>query len=137
MTFFKEAIENMAASSLRCVAIAYRSYEMEKVPSNEEELDQWALPENDLVLLAIVGIKVFIFHGILIKIYTYIARVVSSVFVVLLVSRSWPHFTLCIIHVIDLAAAFSKIYHILDVSVYRFTSLSANELLLNSDLLRL
>ncbi|XP_038717583.1 calcium-transporting ATPase 9, plasma membrane-type-like isoform X2 [Tripterygium wilfordii] len=55
--FFKEAIDDMAANSLRCVAIAYRSYELEKVPANEEQLDQWVLPENDLVLLAIVGIK--------------------------------------------------------------------------------
>ncbi|KAL5549596.1 hypothetical protein UlMin_004827 [Ulmus minor] len=55
--FFKKAIEDMAASTLRCVAIAYRSYELEKVPTDEEELDRWALPEEDLVLLAIVGIK--------------------------------------------------------------------------------
>jgi Ca2+-transporting ATPase len=57
--FFKKAIEDMAAGSLRCVAIAYRSIEMEKV-SDEEQLDQWALPEDDLVLLAIVGIKVHV-----------------------------------------------------------------------------
>ncbi|KAE9616341.1 putative calcium-transporting ATPase [Lupinus albus] len=55
--FFREAIDDMAARSLRCVAIAYRSYELNKVPSNEEELDQWSLPEEELVLLAIVGIK--------------------------------------------------------------------------------
>lgn len=48
----------MAARSLRCVAIAYRSYELDEVPSNEEDLDQWTLPEHELVLLAIVGIKV-------------------------------------------------------------------------------
>ena len=48
----------MAAQSLRCVAIAYRSYDLDKIPSNEEELDQWSLPEHELVLLAIVGIKV-------------------------------------------------------------------------------
>ncbi|KAJ0007801.1 hypothetical protein Pint_30512 [Pistacia integerrima] len=47
----------MAARSLRCVAIAYRSYEIDKVPSDEESLDQWVLPEDDLVLLAIVGIQ--------------------------------------------------------------------------------
>ncbi|MCD7471685.1 Calcium-transporting ATPase 10, plasma membrane-type [Datura stramonium] len=56
MSYFKEAIENMAASTLRCVAIAYRPYEMEKVPT-EEEIDHWEIPEGDLVLLAIVGIK--------------------------------------------------------------------------------
>ncbi|KAA3471608.1 calcium-transporting ATPase 10, plasma membrane-type-like isoform X2 [Gossypium australe] len=57
MAFFEKAIETMAAGSLRCVAIAYRSYESEKVPTNEEELAKWALPEDDLVLLAVVGIK--------------------------------------------------------------------------------
>ena len=62
---FKKAIEDMAASSLRCVAIAYRLYEMEKVPSIEEELAQWALPEDNLVLLAIVGIEVYVsFYGL-------------------------------------------------------------------------
>ncbi|XP_073300480.1 calcium-transporting ATPase 9, plasma membrane-type-like [Primulina huaijiensis] len=55
--FFKDAIDNMAARSLRCVALAYRTYQTEKVPTNEEELSQWTLPEDDLVLLGIVGIK--------------------------------------------------------------------------------
>ncbi|RDX88043.1 Calcium-transporting ATPase 9, plasma membrane-type, partial [Mucuna pruriens] len=55
--FFKEAIDDMAARSLRCVAIAYRSYELDKVPSNEQDLNQWSLPEHELVLLVIVGIK--------------------------------------------------------------------------------
>ena len=41
----------MAVRSLRCVAIAYRSYGLDKVPTNEEDLAQWALLENDLVLL--------------------------------------------------------------------------------------
>ncbi|KAG8651739.1 hypothetical protein MANES_06G017700v8 [Manihot esculenta] len=54
---FKKAIEDMAASSLRCIAIAYRSYEMDKVPVGEEELSRWSLPEDDLVLLAIIGLK--------------------------------------------------------------------------------
>lgn len=57
MTFFKKAIEDMANDSLRCVAIAYRPYEKEKVPDNEEQLAHWSLPEEELVLLAIVGIK--------------------------------------------------------------------------------
>ncbi|CAI8611766.1 unnamed protein product [Vicia faba] len=55
--FFKKAIDDMATQSLRCVAIAYRSYELDKIPSKEEDLDQWTLPEHELVLLAIVGIK--------------------------------------------------------------------------------
>ncbi|CAN1231608.1 Calcium-transporting ATPase 10, plasma membrane-type [Linum grandiflorum] len=54
---FKEGIEDMAARSLRCVAIAYRLYEKEKVPADEQQLMQWSLPDDDLVLLAIVGIK--------------------------------------------------------------------------------
>ncbi|KAL2503195.1 Calcium-transporting ATPase 8 [Forsythia ovata] len=54
---FKRAIEDMASRSLRCVALAYRPYEMEKVPSSDEELSSWQLPEGDLILLAIVGIK--------------------------------------------------------------------------------
>ncbi|XP_021275720.1 calcium-transporting ATPase 10, plasma membrane-type-like [Herrania umbratica] len=57
VAFFEKAIESMAVGSLRCVAIAYRSYESEKVPTNEEELARWALPDDDLVLLAIVGLK--------------------------------------------------------------------------------
>ncbi|XP_024966655.1 calcium-transporting ATPase 8, plasma membrane-type-like [Cynara cardunculus var. scolymus] len=55
--FFKKAIEDMAAGSLRCVAIAYRPCEGETVPTDEDELAQWELPEGDLVLLAIVGLK--------------------------------------------------------------------------------
>lgn len=55
----------MAARSLRCVAIAYSTYEMNKVPSEEEHLAQWVLPDDELILLGIVGIKVYIL-GILI-----------------------------------------------------------------------
>ncbi|KAM7260123.1 hypothetical protein ACFE04_015864 [Oxalis oulophora] len=55
--FLKAAIEDMASKSLRCVAIAYRPYELDKVPNDEEGLDRWVLPEDDLTLLAIVGIK--------------------------------------------------------------------------------
>lgn len=61
MTFFKRAIEDMAAGSLRCVAIAYRTYEKDNVPASEEQLAHWSLPEDDLVLLAIVGLKVCIY----------------------------------------------------------------------------
>ncbi|KAL5149447.1 Calcium-transporting ATPase 8, plasma membrane-type [Glycine soja] len=57
MSTFKKAIEDMAADSLRCVAIAYRSYEMKNVPTSEEELSHWSLPEDNLVLLAIIGLK--------------------------------------------------------------------------------
>ena len=37
---------------------------MQNVPSSESELAQWAIPEDDLVLLAIVGIKVYVFMEI-------------------------------------------------------------------------
>lgn len=56
--FFSEAINRMAARSLRCVAIAYRTFDLDKMPIDDEQRDQWVLPENDLVLLSIVGIKV-------------------------------------------------------------------------------
>lgn len=59
--FFKAAIDEMAANSLRCVALAYRLCEKEKIPTNEERSSGWVLPEDDLILLAIVGIKVHIF----------------------------------------------------------------------------
>ncbi|XP_074572932.1 calcium-transporting ATPase 5, plasma membrane-type-like [Curcuma longa] len=53
---FKRQIEDMAATSLRCVAFAYRPYEKERVP-NEDQIASWQLPEDDLILLAIVGMK--------------------------------------------------------------------------------
>ncbi|KAJ9557670.1 hypothetical protein OSB04_012284 [Centaurea solstitialis] len=55
--YYKKAIESMAAGSLRCVAIAYRACKGEAVPTDEEELGIWQMPEDDLVLLAIVGLK--------------------------------------------------------------------------------
>jgi len=55
--YFKKAIIDMASGSLRCVAIAYRPLKGETVPTDEEELSIWELPEGDLVLLAIVGLK--------------------------------------------------------------------------------
>ncbi|KAL0302402.1 UNVERIFIED_CONTAM: Calcium-transporting ATPase 8, plasma membrane-type [Sesamum angustifolium] len=57
LSLFKKAIEDMAARSLRCVAIAYRICEKHEVPTGDEELENWQLPEGDLILLAIVGIK--------------------------------------------------------------------------------
>ncbi|KAJ3707985.1 hypothetical protein LUZ61_011690 [Rhynchospora tenuis] len=53
---FKKQIEDMAAKSLRCVALAYKPLDLKEVP-NEEQRDNWSLPENDLILLAIVGMK--------------------------------------------------------------------------------
>ncbi|KMS97215.1 hypothetical protein BVRB_7g177670 [Beta vulgaris subsp. vulgaris] len=57
-SYFKGVIDDMAAKSLRCVAFAYRPYDRNAVPNtNEEELAQWTLPEDDLILVTIVGIK--------------------------------------------------------------------------------
>lgn len=52
----------MAEKSLRCVAVAYKTFETDMVPTDQEQLSQWTLPEDDLVLLAIVGIKVTNLH---------------------------------------------------------------------------
>ncbi|KAL8256676.1 hypothetical protein R6Q59_028717 [Mikania micrantha] len=57
MEYFKGAIKDMATRSLRCVAIACRNYDIDDVPVDEEQLTKWKLPEDDLILLAIVGIK--------------------------------------------------------------------------------
>ena len=54
---FKKFIEDMAAASLRCIAFAYRTYEMDGVP-NEDQRDEWKLPDDNLIMLGIVGIKV-------------------------------------------------------------------------------
>eukprot|EP00258_Populus_trichocarpa_P030536 XP_024446555.1 calcium-transporting ATPase 10, plasma membrane-type isoform X2 [Populus trichocarpa] len=54
---FKNVIEDMAANSLRCIALAYKTYDMDKLPVDEQELAQWPLPEDDLVLLALIGLK--------------------------------------------------------------------------------
>lgn len=54
---FKKFIEDMAAASLRCVSFAYRAYEMDDVP-NEDQRADWILPEDKLIMLGVVGIKV-------------------------------------------------------------------------------
>uniref|UniRef100_J3MUF6 Calcium-transporting ATPase n=1 Tax=Oryza brachyantha TaxID=4533 RepID=J3MUF6_ORYBR len=51
----KRSIEDMATNSLRCVAFAYCPCEMETIP--KEDIADWKLPEDDLTLLCIVGIK--------------------------------------------------------------------------------
>lgn len=55
--YFQELIENMASKSLRCVALAYKTCGTDEIPTDEEQLEQWVLPEDQLILLAIVGIK--------------------------------------------------------------------------------
>ncbi|XP_047065852.1 calcium-transporting ATPase 5, plasma membrane-type [Lolium rigidum] len=53
---FKKFIEDMAVASLRCVAFAYRPCEMSDVPK-EDQRAEWILPEDNLIMLGIVGIK--------------------------------------------------------------------------------
>ncbi|KAH9624541.1 hypothetical protein KSS87_017751 [Heliosperma pusillum] len=56
--YFRGVIDDMAAKSLRCVALAYKPYNRNDVPNtNEEALAEWVLPEDNLILIAIVGIK--------------------------------------------------------------------------------
>lgn len=50
----------MASKSLRCVALAYKTCGTDEIPTDEEQLEQWDLPEDQLILLAIIGIKVHI-----------------------------------------------------------------------------
>ncbi|KAL0726682.1 hypothetical protein Bca4012_022775 [Brassica carinata] len=57
MAGLKNDINDMAARSLRCVAIAFRALEADNIPTDEEQLSRWVLPDDDLILLAIVGIK--------------------------------------------------------------------------------
>ncbi|KAK9715797.1 hypothetical protein RND81_06G190300 [Saponaria officinalis] len=57
MSFFRKAIDAMATRSLRCVAIAFRKHDVNKVPTDEEQLAHWVMPHDELILLAIVGIK--------------------------------------------------------------------------------
>ncbi|KAF8694900.1 hypothetical protein HU200_038003 [Digitaria exilis] len=52
---FKKLIDHMAMGSLRCVAFAYCTWESKMVPT--ESLDKWKLPEDDLTLIGVVGIK--------------------------------------------------------------------------------
>ncbi|MCO5550660.1 hypothetical protein L7F22_004149 [Adiantum nelumboides] len=50
-------IDGMGAHSLRCVAFGYLELDESGVPTNEEQLDEWMLPEGPLTLMAIVGMK--------------------------------------------------------------------------------
>jgi len=94
-SFFKNGINDMAGRTLRCVALAFRTYEAEKVPTGEE-LSKWVLPEDDLILLAIVGIKVRID---LVCSFMYILAFCFS-FIVSLVL--WDHFQFTVSHCIVL-----------------------------------
>ncbi|KAG2648889.1 hypothetical protein PVAP13_1NG071300 [Panicum virgatum] len=52
----KKFIEDMAEKSLRCIAFAYRNLGLEDVPSEEQRIN-WQLPDNDLTLIGIAGMK--------------------------------------------------------------------------------
>ncbi|KAI5064642.1 hypothetical protein GOP47_0021312 [Adiantum capillus-veneris] len=51
------AIDGMGAHSLRCVAFGYLDLEDSNVPTDEEQIDEWILPDGPLTLIAIVGMK--------------------------------------------------------------------------------
>lgn len=53
---FRKYIEDMAEQSLRCVAFAYRNLDSKDIPSEEQRIN-WQLPDNDLTLIGIVGMK--------------------------------------------------------------------------------
>lgn len=55
----KKFIEDMAEQSLRCIAFAYRNLDPEDVP-NEDQRINWQLPDNDLTLIGIAGMKVHV-----------------------------------------------------------------------------
>ncbi|AQK68932.1 Calcium-transporting ATPase 9 plasma membrane-type [Zea mays] len=52
----KKLIEDMAEQSLRCIAFAYRNLDMKDVPSEEQRIN-WQLPDNELTLIGIIGMK--------------------------------------------------------------------------------
>lgn len=54
----KKLIEDMAEQSLRCIAFAYRNLDLKDVPS-EEQIINWQLPDNELTLIGIIGMKVY------------------------------------------------------------------------------
>lgn len=58
MNEFKHVIEKMAGDSLRCVAFGFRRCDVKKIPVSIEQRKQWVIPDDELALLAIVGIKV-------------------------------------------------------------------------------
>ena len=96
--FFKAAIDEMAANSLRCVALAYRLCEKEKIPTDEESFSGWILPEDNLVLLAIVGIKVHIFFSYSMNSSLLLPNDISTQMIInLLVTCLFLPLTLCLI----------------------------------------
>lgn len=50
-------IENMAQGSLRCIGFGYRILAAEEVPKEVHEDSRWHFPEDDLIFLALAGIK--------------------------------------------------------------------------------
>ena len=59
---FKKTIEGMAAAALPCIAFSYWIDDLNSVPADEEQRQSWKIPEENLTLLAIVGIKVIFFE---------------------------------------------------------------------------
>lgn len=115
--FLKDAINSMAEKSLRCVAVAYKTLEADMVPTDQEQLSQWTLPEDGLVLLAIVGIKVAYSIAIfrLIETIAFLRTIRFSETIVLVA-----------VHKIEVASAIVSL-HIRFFLVYRILVVQASE----------
>lgn len=70
----KKFIEDMAEQSLRCIAFAYRNLDLEDVPSEEQRIN-WQLPDDDLTLIGIAGMKVYVQY---LQMVNYVADSSSS-----------------------------------------------------------
>ncbi|KAJ3679238.1 hypothetical protein LUZ60_017249 [Juncus effusus] len=57
MERFRKHIEDMGSNSLRCVALAYKPLDLKKIPTEEDQRVNWPLPDDDLILLCILGMK--------------------------------------------------------------------------------
>ncbi|GLJ31007.1 hypothetical protein SUGI_0619870 [Cryptomeria japonica] len=53
----REVISEMAANSLRCIAFAYQNLNNTLLPNTEEHKATWKIPDKELTIIAIVGIK--------------------------------------------------------------------------------
>ncbi|KAL3683654.1 hypothetical protein R1sor_001676 [Riccia sorocarpa] len=53
----KNVIEGMAASSLRCIAFAYKPLDSMIIPKSEEDLERWPIPDKELNFIGVIGIK--------------------------------------------------------------------------------
>lgn len=88
---FKKYIEDMAEQSLRCVAFAYRNLDRKDIPSEEQRIN-WQLPDNDLILIGIVGMKV---HGQDMQVLNYNIAYKGLAFPYLYFCHNFDSFSVC------------------------------------------